>query len=225
MGDAFNIQNEEGARLVLIECPSCKQPGFLEVWPMILSTRDEHATKLLLEGELFKYRCPVCNETTTFAYDCMYHDVAHRALLLFSSGQYPEQDCRASLDKLADLAEQASSPQLPPYQKRIVFSPFEFYEKARILDHNYDDRVIELMKVALKRGMLRDGIIGVHDTLVYERTNDDLGISFIVFGEIPGDVVGVPKGYEYLKDYLRNTKIDISNEYRFDSAWANRFLP
>ena len=220
-----DIRDEKGARPTLVICPECNQPGFLDAWPWILSSRDEHATQLLLDGELFKYRCPVCDTTTTIAYDCLYHDVDHRAMIMFSSKRFPESECIQTLDKLADLAQQGSRISTPAYQRRITFNPFEFYEKARILNHNYDDRVIELMKVALKRGMLEKGIIGKHDTLIYERTMDDCGISFIVVGEIPGDVVGVRKGYDFLEKHLRESSKRLDGEYCFDNAWANRFLP
>lgn len=224
MKERFDIRDEHGARPTLVICPSCNQPGFHNAWPWIVSSRDERAAQLLLSGDLFKYECPVCGKVTTIAYDCMYHDTEHRALALYSTGEYAEQLCRDSIDKLADKAQWDSGTQTPTYQRRIVFSPFQLCEKARIWDQGYDDRVIELMKVALKRGMLREGIIGANDTLVYERTTND-GISFIVFGEIPGDVVGVPKGYEYLERILHESKKPIDGEYHFDHDWANRFLP
>lgn len=224
MSEMFDIRDERGARPTLVMCPECNQPGFHDAWPWILSTRDKDAVKLLLDGSLFKYRCPVCEKVTTIAYDCMYHDVEHRSLVLYSSGKYPEQQCRDTIDKLAERAQWNSGVQTPPYQRRIVFSPFQLCEKARIWERGYDDRVIELMKVALKRGMLRESIIGARDTLVYERTTDE-GISFIVFGEIPGDVVGVPRGYDYLEKLLRESGVPLEGEYHFDADWANRFLP
>ena len=73
--------------------------------------------------------------------------------------------------------------------------------------------------------LLREAIIGAHDKLIYERTMDDLGISFVVVGEIPGDVVGVRKGYDFLEKRLRESAAQLDGEYRFDNAWANRFLP
>lgn len=225
MDEPFDIRDENGARPTLVMCPQCGQPGFLNAWPWILSTRDQHATQLLLDGDLFKYHCPVCDTTTTIAYDCMHHDVENRALIMYSSGRIPEQECIESLDRIAELARQNSGIATPAYRRRITFSPFEFCEKARVLEHGYDDRVIELMKVALKRGMLREGIIGLHDKLIYERTMDDLGISFVVVGEIPGDVVGVRKGYDYLEKQLKESEAQLDGEYRFDSEWANRFLP
>ena len=225
MEEPLDMRDEHGASPTLVTCPACNQPGFLGTWPWILSTRDEHAMRLLLEGNLFKYRCPVCETQTTIAYDCMYHDVAHRGLMLYLTGMLSDEQCLEMLDKVADRAQWESGTQTPAYKRRIVRSPFEFCEKARIWDAGYDDRVIELMKVALKRGMIKDGSIGVRDALVYERTLDNGGISFIVFGEQPGDVVGVPKGYEYLEKILRESTEPLDNEYIFDSVWAEHFLP
>ena len=84
------------------------------------------------------------------------------------------------------------------------------------------------MKVAIKRGMLRDGIIGSRDTLIYERTiEENGGVSFIVVGEIPGDVVGVPQGYDYCKRMIDEAELEgrLVGEFRFGAAWANAFLP
>ena len=43
---------QAGAHSVLVECPSCKQPGFIEAWPHINSARDVEAKKLLMDGRL-----------------------------------------------------------------------------------------------------------------------------------------------------------------------------
>ena len=216
---------QAGAHAVLVECPSCKQPGFIEAWPHINSARDVEAKKLLMDGRLFKYTCPVCGTTVSMTYDCLYHDVEHKALLYYSTGALSEDECIKQLDHLADQAEWDDCIAPGSYQRRLVLTTFEFCEKVRILEDGYDDRVIELMKVAIKRGMLEEGIIGKRDIFVYERTLPNGGVSFITMGEVPGDAVGVPQGYTYLKERMADSLAAVTGEYRYDSAWANRFLP
>ena len=216
---------QAGAHAVLVECPSCKQPGFIEAWPHINSARDVEAKKLLMDGRLFKYTCPVCGTTVSMTYDCLYHDVEHKALLYYSTGALSEIECIKQLDHLADQAEWDDCIAPGSYQRRLVLTTFEFCEKVRILEDGYDDRVIELMKVAIKRGMLEEGIIGKRDIFVYERTLPNGGVSFITMGEVPGDAVGVPQGYTYLKERMADSLAAVTGEYRYDSAWANRFLP
>ena len=216
---------QAGAHAVLVECPSCKQPGFIEAWPRINSARDVEAKKLLMDGRLFKYTCPVCGTTVSMTYDCLYHDVEHKALLYYSTGALSEDECIKQLDHLADQAEWDDCIAPGSYQRRLVLTTFEFCEKVRILEDGYDDRVIELMKVAIKRGMLEEGIIGKRDIFVYERTLPNGGVSFITMGEVPGDAVGVPQGYTYLKERMADSLAAVTGEYRYDSAWANRFLP
>ncbi|MBQ9068344.1 MAG: CpXC domain-containing protein [Eggerthellaceae bacterium] len=198
----------------------------MDAWSYIASTRDAAAREKLLQGKLFKYTCPVCGTTTTMAHNCIYHDTERNTFLLYSTRREAQAECEHTLDELVRKAADANGHDPASYQKRIVFTTFEFCEKARILADGYDDRVIELMKVAIKRGMLEDGIIGARDILIYERTMEDTGgVSFVVTGEIPGDVVGVPQGYTYLKDQWEEVLDQLTDEYRFDAAWANAFLP
>ena len=180
--------------------------------------------QLLLQGDLFKYRCPVCGQGTAMAYDCLFRDIGHRMLLLYATDANARQQCQQALDELVARIHEAQ-PDQPRYQRSLVSTTFEFCEKARILADGYDDRIIELMKVAIKRGMLEEGIIGKRDILVYERTLDNGGVSFITMGEVPGDTVGVPQGYTYLKDRWLDVVEGIEDEYNFGPAWANAFLP
>ena len=216
-------QEVQGATPLLVECPSCGQPGFMDTWQRFESS-DTAVVDLLCKGKLFKYQCPVCGTETTIVYDCLFRDREHRILFMFSPLC---NDAQEQEKKIGALFEQGIGfgGDLSTYQRRIVSTAFEFCEKARILAAGYDDRAIELLKVAIKRGMLQEGIIGARDTLIYERTMPDGGISFVVTGEIPGDVVGVPQGYDFVKKHLEEHSDEVMGEYRFDAAWANRFLP
>ena len=220
-------ESQSKSHPVLVECPKCKQPGFVDAWPRITSMVDERAMELLEAGKLFEYACPVCGTKVAMAYDCLLHDVEHKALLLYSPDknvlQTGPRRLIAERDKL-----RASGIDIDDYQLRVALTTFEFCEKVRIWNDGYDDRAIELMKVAIKRGMLKEGIIGSRDTLIYERTiPENRGVSFIVVGEIPGDTVGVPQGYDYCKRFLDEAELEgkLVGEYRFGAAWANEFLP
>ena len=154
------------------------------------------------------------------AYPCLYYDEDHAALLLYTPNREQKEQ---AWQQLNEIASQQGATAIPT--RRLAFTTFEFCEKARLWAEGYDDRVIELMKVAIKRGMLEEGIIGPRDILIYERTLEDGSVSFIVTGEIPGDTVGVPQGYTYLKDIWLDKLDAIEGEYCFDAAWANAFLP
>ena len=211
-------------RAVLVECPHCKQPGFVDMWPRIVSTVHEKAMELLLAGKLFEYTCPVCETSVAMVYECLLDDVKGGRLVLFSTGANAEERGSALLDDLL-LKHAQAAPDAKRYQGRLVTTTYAFCEKARIFADGYDDRVIELLKVALGRGMLKEGIIGNEDGLIYERTMPDGGISFVVVGPNPGDVVGVPQGYDYLKHLVDDAEDELASQYCFDSHWANTFLP
>lgn len=205
---------------LLVECTHCKQPGFVDSWSHIISSRDTYANELLLGGKLFKYECPVCGSQAAMAYQCLYQHVKSKTLVLYSPDRSKEKQLQRQLDDL--MANGAAA---VGYQCRLVFTTFEFCEKARLLEKGYDDRIIELMKVGIKRGMLAEGIIGARDILIYERTLDNGSVSFIVTGEVPGDTVGVPQGYDYMKREWGEAVDAVTGEYTFGAAWANAFLP
>lgn len=192
----------------------------MDSWPHIISSRDTQARELLLAGKLFKYSCPVCGHQVAMAYQCLYQHVESKTLLLYSPDRLMEEHLKHQIDELLESGGAAVG-----YQPRLVFTTFEFCEKARLLEEGYDDRIIELMKVGIKRGMLKEGIIGARDILIYERTMENGGISFIVSGEIPGDTVGVPQGYDYMKREWGEAVDAVTGEYSFGAAWANEFLP
>ncbi|ACV23642.1 Uncharacterised protein [Slackia heliotrinireducens] len=223
MAQAKTIQ----PRSIQVKCPSCSHPGSVEVWPIITSTTDERAMELVLNGRLFEHVCPACGKKVAVAYDCLLHDVEHRAFLLYTTKENPEVTGPHRLMDARD-ALRAKSQNVDNYQLRLALTTFEFCEKVRIWHDGYDDRAIELMKVAIKRGMLKEGIIGARDVLIYERTiEENGGVSFVVVGEIPGDVVGVPQGYDYCKRIIDEADkgFDLVGEYRFGAAWANAYLP
>ena len=222
-----DLTTPHSPQTLLIECPECKQPGFVEAWPKITSTVDERATQLLKERKLFQYTCPVCQKTAAMTYDCVYHDVDHHMFLLYTTDPKADEEAPKLLEGLMREAEAARWSEKVTYQARLVKTTFELSEKVRIMDDGYDDRVIELMKVGIKRGMVKEGIIGARDILIYERTMPDGGVSFVVTGEIPGDVVGMRGGYDYCERFLAEAEAEgkIEGRYRFDAAWANAFLP
>ncbi len=213
---------------ILVTCPSCNQPGFLDAWDWIESTWDE-PHELLASGQLFKYQCPVCGTETTMGYTCVYHDSNRKAFLIYIPDPDKLEDGRKAVDQLAVGFEEVQGLAPHTYMRRLVGTAFEFCEKVRLLDEGYDDRVIELMKLAIKRGMVEEGIIGPADRLIYERTMPDGQISFVVTGDVPGDVVGKKEGYDYLAKLLAEREAEdpgaLAGEYRFDSAWAHAFLP
>jgi len=220
-------KSSRDAKPTLVECPSCKQPGFVDAWPRITSSVHKRAMKLLLSGKLFEYTCPVCGTKVAMAYDCLLHDVGHKAFLLYTTNNQAEQKGPLYLMDVRDKAR-LNGQNVDNYRLRLALTTFEFCEKARLWADGYDDRAIELMKVAIKRGMLKEGIIGARDTLIYERTiAENGGVSFIVLGEVPGDVVGVPQGYDYCKRLIDEAELEgrLVGEFRFGAAWANAFLP
>ena len=211
---------------LLVECPNCKQPGFLDVWMRITSGSNYELKKRLMDGKLFNYTCPVCKTTTTMAYDCRYLDVERKICLIYTTDPKANEADARHLDKSL-IAERLKNEKfnMDGYQIRVISHAFEFYEKVRIVEAGYDDRAIELMKVAIKRTMIQEGNMGPRDIFVYERTVPESGgISFIVFGEFPGECIGVPGGYDFCVRYLAEHEEEIGDEYRFDAAWANKFL-
>lgn len=209
----------------VVECPRCGQAGFMDTWPRFTDS-DEIPSRMLYEGRLFHYSCPVCGQDALVLYDCSYRDEQHRVLFLFSIEERSEIAYRKRLDRIL-LEDQGLLGQLyskDRYQYRVISSAAEFCEKVRIVSAGYDDRAIELLKVIIKRSLVDQHKIDEDDMLSFDHTGADEGIPFIVSGMTSGKTNGLLQDYNYIKKILDDRSEDVIGIYRFDDIWAEIFM-
>lgn len=125
-------------------CPACGAELTAELRHSVSTKAEPELREKVLDGSLFRHVCPQCGDTRSMLYACLYHDEKRRALIYLIPG-YDRSDPRQA-EVLAGLSQLDCA--MSGYAMRIVTTPAQLSEKARILEAGLDDRVIELCKCA-----------------------------------------------------------------------------
>ncbi len=125
-----------------ITCPKCGAESEIKVFKTVNAATDPIYREQLLNGELLKYTCDQCGSPAQLRYPLLYNDMKNNFMVYF----IPEID----RDKLTDEALEKQFGELEGITRRLVGSYNELKEKIHIFEANLDDRVIEVVKAALK---------------------------------------------------------------------------
>ena len=124
---------------VSVTCPACSAQSDAEVWTSVNNAESPDEAQWLIDGFLFSHECPGCGNVMTLDHDCLFHDVQHKAMVLYVADPAKSADAFAALD--------ARKPH--GYTARLVASRDELREKAAILRDGLDDRAVEVAKQAV----------------------------------------------------------------------------
>ncbi len=127
-----------------VTCPVCKKESEFAVWQSLNAQLDPEAVPQLLDGSLFRFTCPHCQNTATVEYDLLYHDMNNQAMIY-----YTQPMSRSSVREQLLQAEDAVTPNLSGHKKRIVTSREDLAEKIMIFSQGLDDRGVELVKLTV----------------------------------------------------------------------------
>ena len=129
-------------------CPKCGKIVEIGVWDSIEIPYDAPQKDKVLNNTFFRVLCEDCKVLFPVAYPCVYNDLEQRYLIWIAPtmNEKEQSDIATHNDKLKNdnvvrLAQKA-------YRFRIVRSSNELREKIIIFDEGFDDRIIELMKLA-----------------------------------------------------------------------------
>jgi hypothetical protein len=132
-------------RVLVIECDECGQKSEYTIMDSLDSEVNVYDKQRLLSGTLFECKCGNCGVVRDLAYDMIYRDVEHNALIYMVNGE-TSQGVYTAL-RLTDSLPNRDDGGVNNLRKRIVTCPHQLQEKALIFDQNLDDRVIELAKI------------------------------------------------------------------------------
>ena len=131
-------------------CSKCGKEGEFVVWHSLNAMLNPYEKKVLMDGNLFKYTCPHCGAVSTVVYDFLYHQMEDQTMIQLATS---EEAVPQSIEVFASLMDGELMPGISKmnadYRLRIVKSQNSLREKIYIFDQGLDDRVIELMKVAM----------------------------------------------------------------------------
>ncbi len=136
-----NIVKESIFKQIDLQCPVCLNEQPCTIWEVIEAETDPDLKDKLLKKELVSQVCSNCGHLWIPAIPLLYRDASHKLLVYCHTG-LSETDVQLALDKL---------PGVDGWMMRLVPEYNTLNEKIHIVDHNCDDRLIELIKQAVRR--------------------------------------------------------------------------
>jgi hypothetical protein len=192
----------------------------MTVWAVVDGEVNIRTKNKIINGTFFDQTCKKCGKTFALTYPVLFEDDSHYAMVYYAQTQSQEIDAVRAIDSRRELFEAAND-----YSIRITRSPQRFQEKVRILDCCMDDRIVEIMKIALLEKLSGEDTFGhVDEVLCW---CDDNGGDFQL--EIFSDshfIVSIRRDfYDYLKSKCQAT-LDRKepNPTIVDMTWALEFL-
>ena len=169
----------------------------------------------VLDRTLFVWECPECGTPLVVDAPFLYHDMRRRFLI-----RYCPQD--ADEAEFSDAVERAGIFEGSGYTLRAVESYEELIEKIVIFEHDLDDRVVELCKLALLEELREEQPQMKIRRVLIDAKGEEVVAAFI---DEDGDVFALP-----LPDDLYNRLYDVCGDVceemtgggfeRVDEKWA-----
>jgi hypothetical protein len=216
--------------LETVACPMCGNKEKITIWDSLNSELSPDAKQKLLDGELFRFTCSKCGNSTGVFYPCLYHDMTHNVMIYLVDEQHVEETKKVMdyvENHMTDIAKASvpsglkiEVPDLGGRRKRIVTEQNSLREKAIIFDNNLDDRVIEIIK-------------WLYYVSVYEQHPDINEIYFFAEdGKFKLQFIGnmmwsvdVQEGlYEKIKEQYKERLDSVDKEYCVDKYWAAKMV-
>ena len=198
-----------------VTCPECGSRGRFFTPESVNATLSPEQRAGVLDRTLFAWECPECGTPLVVDAPFLYHDMRRRFLI-----RYCPQDTDEA--EFSDAVERAGIFEGSGYTLRAVESYEELIEKIVIFEHDLDDRVVELCKLALLEELREEQPqMKVRRVLIYAM-GEEIVAAFI---DEDGDVFALP-----LPDDLYNRLYDVCGDVceemtgggfeRVDEKWA-----
>ena len=198
-----------------VTCPECGSRGRFFTPESVNATLSPEQRAGVLDRTLFAWECPECGTPLVVDASFLYHDMRRRFLI-----RYCPQD--ADEAEFSDAVERAGIFEGSGYTLRAVESYEELIEKIVIFEHDLDDRVIELCKLALLEELREEQPQMKICRVLIDARGEEIVAAFI---DEDGDVFALP-----LPDDLYNRLYDVCGDVceemtgggfeRVDEKWA-----
>lgn len=136
-----------------ITCPDCGKDGPFIIWRSINVDISEGMGEAVRDGSAFLFTCPHCGSKHPVDYGFLYHDMHNKIWIHYTQS---DEDEKKVLDMLTGDDFMVKELVTEGYIIRIVRSMNQLREKLFIFDNNYDDRVIEYMKLIFASMLLKE---------------------------------------------------------------------
>lgn len=213
------------------QCPFCGRMFDYTLSPEIHIPGDSRLKKKVLDKTLFFPRCPHCGEKTKLKPGCIYLDENKKVLFIIANSpdamlkkMMKTGDIRFSnIQSEGDLLDFVKG----FYMRRIVYDVDAFREKILLSDYNYDDRIVELMKLSLSALLEKETHMPVYRIFLEKIEGSMLEFTAIMGKHAPFEYMTVESTesiyYQYRDKYLNKLGRLEEDEYiTTDQKWAKK---
>ena len=202
----------------IIKCPQCGTEGDFKVWESINTKSDPELKDLVRSGELFMWKCPKCGNNCIVFYPTYYHQPDAKALIHY----IPDAPAMA-ISFMKELTHDPYDEKIKLEKgchKRVVTDMNSFREKLLILDHEYDDRIIELQKLFLIAELKKSEPNKIVEQVYFNKEKDGT-VNFAI--KLEGDQWGRAEfssgNYSHIAKTFKAALAD-DDEVIIDTNWA-----
>ncbi len=133
---------------VTVQCPKCGKSFEVEQWSAINGDKNPQQKLKLLNDTLFTTTCTKCGKENTVGYPLLYSDPKENYMiwLVFDNEEikHVTDYFKSSKTEINEHGEDVDK----SCRQRIVRDPHRLREKIMIFDSGYDDKIIEIAKLA-----------------------------------------------------------------------------
>ncbi len=202
-------------RMEELACPKCGHKHTLRKYARINVTEKHHLKEDILKNRLFAFACESCQFSAPLTYESLYLDSKKKLAIYLAPAMLPETE-----EELKRLNQEIEG------TKRLVDNINDLKEKILIADMQFDDRVIELIKI-MYIGQIKEEM---KDDNMMDILFDYYGAKpcFLVFFEKKG-IGRMPLNLEYYRgiasQYSRQIREHSSDSFmKVDMEWAGQIL-
>lgn len=201
-----------------LKCPKCNNDFEIGTYDSINVTLNPDLKKDVLNGNIFKYKCPNCNQEGPFIYPFLYHDM-HKHFMIHLSN-YKDEESDLALNDMHNLISDMTDDKFN-YRHRIVNNIKDLIEKIMILDNDLNDKVIEMIKCMVKINFKDKYDI---DHLYFHIKDNKNLLAMISENKYIGDWQLPDEFYQKI-DILYKDNKDKDDEHNIiDETWAMSFI-
>lgn len=213
--------NDSEADPVDIPCPGCGKECRHYAPTLVNARKNPELRDRLIKGTLFEFTCPQCGYTASLVNPCLYLDPTHRASVYLVISDEMADGAARMFDDLGNKDSAAGKG-----LKRIVFDRHDLRGRAIALEEGFDDRAIEILKMAVSGSAKIQGAVPADDECIVNLTGvEDGDLVFDVESGNTSFSAIVPRGgYELYRDAIRRASVANEQPYFVNRAWAHHAI-
>ena len=213
------------------QCPFCGRMFDYTMYPEIHIPGDSRLKKKVLNKTLFFPKCPHCGKEFKLKPGCIYHDENRKEMFIVTDSPDAtlEKMMKTGDIRFSDIHTDDDVLEFMKgfYTRRVVHDVDAFREKILLSDCNYDDRIIELMKLSLSGLLEKEKHIPVYRIFLEEAAGNMLEFTAIMGSHAPFEYITVKSAanvyYQYRDKYQNKLGRPEEDEYiSTDQEWAKK---